>query len=111
MKKNFLVIAISCLLAFHVSAQTRNRYVFDNFDTSRGVEVALPPPVVAAAPKNSPKDKKLVKKTVQQRPTMNMQDAVSLKNNPNLIGQSLNKLSMSAGSTMGGFTTGDDAVD
>lgn len=108
MNKLFLVITINCLFVFHASAQIRTR-VFDNFDTTKGVQVAPPPaPFVPPAKNNQKNNKKLVKKTVQQ--TMNMQDAVSLKNNPN-VNLSLNKLFMSSGSTMGGFTTGDDTID
>ena len=124
MKTFFLVIAISCFFIFQANAQTRNRYVFDNFDTTRGVQIAQQ----QAAPvtifskngtkdKNSnqnisvTKDKKLVKKTAQQLPTMNMQDAESFRDAPKPVGQSLNKLAMSAGSNMHGFTTGDDTID
>jgi Transglycosylase SLT domain len=121
MKKLCLIVAISGLLAFHANGQTRSR-IFDNFDTSRGVQVIQPKPVVIAQKKiqmiaktqvsaknqTSVISKKLIKKTGQQTPVMNMQDAVSMRNT-SVNGQPLNK--MSAGSSMSGFTTGNDTID
>ena len=118
MKKLFPVIAVSFLLVFQADAQTRNRYVFDNFGTSTGVQVAqqpvnktVPQKVSTNAKVQTPvKDKKLVTKTVQQTGTMSMQDAVSLKNSSNYV-QSTGKTFMSSGSSLSGFTTGDDTYD
>jgi soluble lytic murein transglycosylase-like protein len=108
MKKLSFFFAISCLLVINAFAQTRERRVFDNFDTTSGVQIVLPPqpaPVIALT-KNTPK--KLVKKTAQQQPrTANVQDGLGLQN----VSQPLVSLSMSAGKSLGAFTTGDALID
>ncbi|MBX7172725.1 MAG: lytic transglycosylase domain-containing protein [Pyrinomonadaceae bacterium] len=106
MTKFSLMITMICLLAASANSQIRNRLVIDNFDLASGVSVKpTATPVATPAPQPS---KKLVKKTVQNtRPTMSMQDAVSLKDSP----VTNNKLTMSKGSSMGGFTTGDSVID
>ncbi len=110
MKNTLLSIAIFCCLTGAAAAQTRSR-VFDNFDTSNGVQVAVKP-TIAQVPAVKTKltkkgDKKLVQKTVQT--TMNVTDGVALKNS--LANVSYTKMVMSAGSGMGGFTTGDAVID
>lgn len=102
MKKSFLLVVINCLLVFGVSSQTRARYI-DNFDMGSGVKVVVSSDVITPGP-----TKKLVKKTVQRN--VNVQNAVGLKIGLPL-GTSLNKLSMSAGTSMKGFTTGDNIID
>lgn len=112
MKRFHQIILITCLLVLGISAQTRTRLV-DNFDMASGVRVNTPAVATSAAPAQPPPAKKLVKKTVQKTPvqrTMNMQDAVSLKDSK-LSNSSLPKLSMTAGNSMGGFTTGDGVID
>ena len=105
MKKILQITITLCLLAIGATAQMRSRLV-DNFDMASGVRVSAPSPsVVPTQPA-----KKLVKKTTKSAPVMNMQDAVSLKNT-NYSAPSLSKLSMSAGNSMGGFTTGDSVID
>lgn len=108
MKKLFFFFAISCLLVVNSFAQTRERRVFDNFDTKSGVQIVIPPtPAPIVAPKNNAK--KLVKKTVQTQPrTGNVQDGLALKN---IAPSSPDKLAMSAGNSLGGFTTGDVLID
>lgn len=104
MKKIPLIIAITILLVLSVSAQMRTRLV-DNFDMASGVQIKVP----AAAPvAPAQASKKLVKKTSQK--TMNMQDAVSLKDTSSSR-SNLPKLAMSAGNSMSGFTTGDVVID
>ena len=107
MKRNLLGIFVFILLSIPTAAQTRSR-VFDNFDTSKGVQVLTPTVVAAVTPiAKSNKDKKPVKKTAQQ--TMNVQDGMSLKN---LVQKTSSvKISMSSGKTMGAFTTGDATID
>lgn len=93
------------MLALGAEAQTRNRFV-DNFDMNGGVKVAsTPAPIVVAAPVQN--SKKLVKKTVQQQNVMKMQEAVSLKNSF----VSLGRITMSANSSLGKYTTGNEDVD
>lgn len=107
MKKVLVFIALNCLLGVFASAQTRAR-VFDNFDTSRGIQVEAPtatkPAPVNDQKSTDKKDKKLVKKTAQVK--AGVEDAVSLKGN-----LSLAKLTMSAGASLGDFTTGDEKID
>lgn len=110
MKKLSFFFAISCLLTVNAFAQTRERRVFDNFDTTGGVQIVLPPPPatpVVAPTKNNPK--KLIKKTAQQQPrTANIQDGMGLQN----VSAPMNpKLTMAAGNSLGGFTTGDALID
>lgn len=103
MTKFSLTIITICFLVISANAQIRNRLVIDNFELASGVSVkpaATPAPAPAPAP-----TKKLVKKTAQT--TMNMQDAVSLKDSP----LANTKLTMSGGNSMGGFTTGDATID
>jgi soluble lytic murein transglycosylase-like protein len=115
MKKTLLITITLCLLVVGASAQMRSRLV-DNFDMASGVRVNSPAPiaVISTQPaKNSATNqsaKKLVKKTSKSTPVMNMQDAVSLKNST-ISSSSAPKLVMTAGNSMGGFTTGDSVVD
>ncbi len=104
MNKSLLYIALLCLSTVSIAAQTRAPRTFDNFDTMRGVQIVTPTvaPVVI-----TPKNKKLVKKTGYSKPVVVVQD--KLDNTVRIINYS--KLSMSAGRTMGVFTTGDDKVD
>jgi Soluble lytic murein transglycosylase and related regulatory proteins (some contain LysM/invasin domains) len=104
MKKTFLSIAFICLLSAPAFAQTRER-VFDNFDTSRGVQIYTPPPPPAPAPAPKNSSKKLVKKTSGTK--ANVQDGLGLKNIP----QTTVKISMAQGRSLGGFTTGDPQID
>lgn len=89
-------------LSFSILAQSQTRSrVFDNFDTSAGVQIVTPTvrPIVEA--KKSPaKEKSLVKKTVQ---TMNVPEGLGVK--------SYTKTIMSAGRSMSGFTTGSVEID
>ncbi|MDQ3798359.1 MAG: lytic transglycosylase domain-containing protein [Acidobacteriota bacterium] len=115
MKKLTFFFAISCLLVLNSFAQTRERRVFDNFDTRSGVQIFVPPSPqsapVAVAPKNTPK--KLIKKTAQQTRVGSVQDGLGLQNvsQPQTRQSSPNKLTMSAGNSLGGFTTGDTLID
>lgn len=103
MTKFSLTIITICFLVISANAQLRNRLVIDNFELASGVSVK-PVATPVAAPAPTP-NKKLVKKTAQT--TMNMQDAVSLKDSP----LANTKLTMSGGNSMGGFTTGDATID
>jgi len=102
MKKTLLYFAALCLLVVPAAAQDRSR-VFDNFDTQRGVKIVTP----TVVPVIETKSKKLVKTTASvSRKTMGVQDGLSLKQSV-----SYQKLSMAAGSSMSGFTTGDGIID
>jgi hypothetical protein len=104
MKKLSFFFTISCLLVINSFAQTRERRVFDNFDTVSGVQIIAPPqPATVVAPKNNPK--KLIRKTGQSKASV--QDGLALQN----VSQPLNRLAMAAGNNLGGFTTGDALID
>jgi Transglycosylase SLT domain len=103
MKKVPQIILITILFVFGADAQIRTRLV-DNFDMASGVRINTP----VATPVAPAQHKKLVKKTAQK--TMNMQDAVSLKDSK-MSNYALPKLSMSGGNSMSGFTTGDAIID
>ena len=101
MNKTLLNIFVLCLLVIPTVAQTRR--VFDNFDTAKGVEIVTPTIISVVEPKG----KKLVKKTVQQK--MSVQDGLSFKNTAQTVNYS--KFLMSAGNSLGNFTTGDSVID
>jgi hypothetical protein len=103
MKKLLLFAAAICLFSVEGLAQTRDR-VFDNFDTSKGVQVYVPPPPPAPPVSTKNSSKKLVKKTGQK--TAKVEDGLGLKNPP-----STPILTMAAGKSLGGFTTGDSVID
>lgn len=100
---------LSTLAGFGYS-QTRTRYAFDNFDTSKGVEIVSSSSNTSA--KTTAVEKKLVKKTVKNQKTTNMQDAVSMQgNNTKSTVQTYSKVSMVKGNSLGGFTTGNPQFD
>lgn len=105
MKKFTLIFSAICLFAFNASSQTRTRFA-DNFDIGGGVQIVAPPVKPAAVPVQN--NKKLVKKTAQQQNVMKMQEAVSLKNS---FVPSTGKIIMSAGSSLGKYTTGNEEFD
>ncbi len=102
MKKVLLCGVALFLSVLPTLAQNRPR-VFDNFDTERGVQLVTPkiPQIVEY------KSKPLVKKTAQSSPSL--QNNLTAKNNVKLI--SYSRVSMSAGKSMNGFTTGDSSID
>ncbi len=104
MNKIFAVIVFHLFAVLISSGQTRERYAFDNFDTSRGVQIVKSTP----APNNTPSSKvKLVRKTGQQ--SMRMSEAVSIKDVNSAI--SFPQVRMGKGSGLAGFTTGDSLID
>ena len=102
MKKFCFAAIIFCLLSVSAAAQNRAR-IFDNFDTSGGVQVAAP----TVSPIVNNKPKQLVKKTAQTK--MSVQDGLALKNSAKAANYS--KLLMAAGSSLKGFTTGSLEYD
>ncbi len=106
MKKVLLSIIALFFFALPTFAQNRPK-TLDNFGTMRGVQIVMP---TIIAPVAVAKNKKLVKKTGSVSPkTMNVQDGLSVKNNFRFA--SYTRISMAAGKTMNGFTTGDDTID
>ena len=104
MNKLFIVTVIILAFTSLTVAQTRSR-VFDNFDTAQGVQVVSPAVVPVVNTKNK-NDKKPAKKNGQ--PKMGVEDGLSLRG-----GKSSNslRLVMSSGTSLNGFTTGDEVID
>ena len=104
-----VIVFTGLFIVSSVSAQTRVR-VFDNFDTSRGVQIVTPtvvkPAVVTARNKKQPKK--------INKPTMSVQDGLSQQT---VVQQTIvqnisyTKVTMAAGSSLSGFTTGDATID
>jgi soluble lytic murein transglycosylase-like protein len=117
--KNLLVaIVVSGCVAVSASAQNSPR-VFDNFDTSKGVEVYTPPVPPAPAQKVMKKNKygkwvvavedKLVKRTVQSRPVLPVSESLALREGQANLPST--RLTMGSSVHLKGFTTGDPLVD
>jgi soluble lytic murein transglycosylase-like protein len=112
MKRTHLAITVFLLTAIPTLAQERPR-IFDNFDTSIGVQVYKPQFVPVGAkrplmrPTSATPNKKLVQRTVQSR--MNVSEGLAARETPRV---EYNKLLMAANSTqLRGFTTGDALID
>ncbi len=110
MKRPHLLVAILMLSAVSAYAQERPRS-FDNFDTSRGVQIHYPelkPLAVTSAPtqKKSVAGKKLVRKTASSR--MNVDEGLAGRQMQNA---GSDKLTMGTASHMNGFTTGSPIID
>jgi len=108
MKNAHLVLTI-CLLAIVTAiAQDRTGLFFDNFDTATGVQVYHPEslPVITKKTKGSSRNKKLVQKTVQSR--MNVSEGLAAREMPPA---EYNKLLMSNGTQLKGFSTGNVLID
>jgi len=102
MKRSHLILAFVCFLSINTFAQDRPRF-FDNFDTSRGVQVYRAPMPVSVAVK--PKDKKLLKKTGQSKARMNVSEGFARPQADSL------RMMMGTSSGMNGFTTGNYTID
>jgi soluble lytic murein transglycosylase-like protein len=110
MTKSLLISLGICFFVFSSTAQTRSR-VFDNFDTSNGVQVVSPTiaqtPAVKTKSQTKSQNAKLVKKTSQTQ--MSVQDGLGL--NSSVRNVSYNKLVMGTGNGLNGFTTGNAEYD
>ena len=110
MKLAHVAATILVLTVVPTLAQERGR-LFDNFDTPTGVQVIRPDFVpVAAKSKNGPSklspNKKLVKRTVQQRASVT--DGLATRETPVF---ERNRLMMGTSSHLKGFTTGNPLID
>lgn len=125
MKKTYLTIALCLLAAIPTIAQSRQRF-YDNFDTSRGVQVIRTEFVpVGAKPKTSTvkstgakygsTGKKLVQPTVMVSPAKQTRTALMSVSegfsSSDLNNTQYSKRLMSSASGMRGFTTGDVLID
>jgi hypothetical protein len=117
MRSYFLVLGLFALAA--VGYGQKIPKTFDNFDRSQGVQVFLPPPPPEIAKKpvrvrRGSKwvvviEDKLVQKTAQARPVMNVADGLATRTAP--VGFGGTKLTMGTGSGLKGFTTGNPLHD
>ncbi|MEZ5429525.1 MAG: lytic transglycosylase domain-containing protein [Pyrinomonadaceae bacterium] len=105
MKNVALFVSVFCLVAA-LPAFSQTRRTFDNFDTSRGVQIVTP---TIVAPKPEPEEKpvkgkkKRVKKTSQ---TMSVEDGYGVKDSATYA-----KIIMASGKSLNGFSTGNSKVD
>lgn len=126
MKRSFLIILISCILAVSAFAQKAPK-IFDNFDRAQGVKVhnTTAPPVVKAV--NASKKKrsskwqvavedrldrkttKLVKKTAKAGSVLAVTDG--LAHHETLTSYGGKKLLMGSSPNLKGFTTGEALYD
>jgi soluble lytic murein transglycosylase-like protein len=125
MKTAYITVSLCLLAAITSAAQERPRYSFDNFDTSKGVEVLRAPTFVPVGAKVKPAlaarssyNKKFLQPTAQVRPvrqpmTSRMGVTEGLADREPVANTSFNGgFKMPAGSaTLKGFTTGDVLVD
>lgn len=116
MKTSHLTIVLIALTAIPAFSQDRPRF-FDNFDTSRGVQVARPEFVPVGAKTKAPAlknsaNKKLLQRTAlvqpQMKPLMSPTEGLATREMSNAT---YSKLLMGSASQMRGFTTGDVLVD
>ena len=112
MKLSPLLVSIVLVSAISATAQDGPRY-FDNFDTSKGVQVYNAPSrmanVLAAAPAGS-KKRTSGKKFVQKTASTKMAADEGLANR-NLRPATPDKLTMGTASHLAGFTTGNSVID
>jgi Transglycosylase SLT domain len=110
MKKILLIATVVLSATTFGFSQNRSRFVFDNFATSKGVEVVSEARKYEPIRKDS-SDKKSVKKLSKK--TMSVTDAESLKGSGvKSTTLTYSKVSMiGGGGNMRGFTTGDAVVD
>lgn len=100
MKKLLLFAAFFATTAVSALAQTGQRYVFDNFDTAKGVTIQVAPEIPKIKPaKNG-------KVAGSNQATANSKLNLTVLQQP--IGLSLR---MAAGRTLGNYSTGDARVD
>ncbi len=102
MKKIFLLFAAIIVSTNIVFAQRAR--VFDNFDTTGGVQIVTPTvkPIM---------ETKSGKTAAVGKSTMKASEGLAFKNSDKVIKTSYTRLAMSFGDSMGVFTTGDDEVD
>ena len=109
------------IIAFSITCLTNSAFgqgpsrVFDNFDTSAGVDVIrppAPPPAPKVVRKKNAQGKwvvvvqdKLVQKTVQNKPSLSVTEGLAAREGLTT------KLVMGTGTHLKGFTTGNSVVD
>lgn len=104
MKKTLFFCAIfAALFVSTAAAQTRERYVFDNFDTANGVQIYTPPPVAPA--------KTTAKNNKKNQPAVNQSTDQKVKQTAMMRAVGEPSMRMAAGRTLGSFSTGDPKVD
>lgn len=112
MKKAYLILALCFTITLSASAQQSRSRVFDNFDSSRGVQVITPTVPSIVSTRNAHANKKLVNKTVQSKPTTTVDAFAKAKSKyPEPSTSPYSKLLMGSSTAMKGFTTGDATFD
>ena len=99
------IIFFGILAASSVSAQTRLR-VFDNFDTTKGVQVVTPT-VIKPSVVTSSRNRRQTRRTSQT--TMSVQDGLSQPTATQTVTYIVTQ--MGSGKSLSGFTTGDATID
>jgi soluble lytic murein transglycosylase-like protein len=110
MKKLALLFALTLAASAHAAAQNNARYRFDNFDTSEGVRVVVPP--AAVRPARTRGRLKLTARTVAEGATLQApaESARALRSSEvsNALAPTL---AMAEASALDGFSTGDAYID
>lgn len=110
MKKIMPLLVFGLFLVPATFAQTRSR-VFDNFDTSRGVQVVTPTVKPIVYSKSTAKKADDKKPSTKSKKTMNVDEGMALNSVSSSESSSSSKLLMGSNNGMNGFTTGDTVVD
>jgi hypothetical protein len=116
MKQFAVIISVCWCLAVSAFGQNAPR-VFDNFDTTAGVNVIKPPaPPIPNTVRRKVNGRwkvivsdPLVKKTVLSRPVQSVSDSLALREGAPVVNST--KLTMGTGTQLKGFTTGNLLVD
>jgi soluble lytic murein transglycosylase-like protein len=103
MKKFPLLFALFVFTSLHAAAQEGSRYRFDNFDTRDGVRVQTP-----AAPKPAARNRKL---KLTARIVEPASAPISRPFSGSLISNVTPPAAAAAAKSLGGFSTGDLAID
>lgn len=113
MKNIILFILINLGFIGYAYSQKGPKYVYDNFDTSKGVQVVITQKPFPPSPKtNKQAVKKTEKKTeISVNSNLRNNPQLNLRNNPQPNVKLINKTVMYGGRTLGEFTTGDFMID
>ncbi len=103
-----IILFVSIIFVFTVSSysQTRQRRVFDNFDTKKSVEVIITPYPLTPSPNVN---RQPVKKNTQKAVTVSSQPIST--NKPATSVKLVNKTVMSVSRSLSGYSTGDSIID
>jgi soluble lytic murein transglycosylase-like protein len=106
MKNTILLVLIILVFAGLSYSQTRERRVFDNFDTKKGVQVIITPYPLTPSPKTN---KQSVRKTSQTNSNVSSRSIPTNKLATNV--KLVNKTVMTISRSLSGYSTGDAIID